>query len=187
MEPWKTLSRHEDYRHSKWVTVEDHTLLLPDGKKIDHWPWIISPDYVNIAVVTSDGKFLCFRQTKYAIDGVSLAPIGGYIDPGEVPLEAARRELDEETGYAVEEWKELGSYAVDGNHGAGRAHLFLALNARKKRDVVSDDLEEQELVFLSENELRGALMRGEFKVLSWCAVMSLALQSLERRGKTTQE
>ena len=80
MEPWKTLSRQTAYRHSKWVTVENHALLLPDGRTIDNWPWIITPDYINIAVLTVDRKFLCFRQTKYAVEGVALAPIGGYID-----------------------------------------------------------------------------------------------------------
>ncbi len=178
MEPWKTLSRETAYRHSKWVTVENHALLLPDGRTIENWPWIITPDYINIAVLTSDGKFLCFRQTKYAVDGVALAPVGGYIDIGESPLAAAKRELDEETGFAAEEWKDLGSYAVDGNHGAGRAHLFLATGASKKRDTVSDDLEDQELVFLTSEELQTALVRGEFKVLSWTAVMTMALLRL---------
>ncbi len=178
MEPWKTLSRREAYRHSKWLTVEDHAILLPDGRTIEKWPWIITPDYVNIAVLTDDRTFLCFRQTKYAVEGVSLAPVGGYIDQGESPLAAAKRELGEETGFTAVEWKDLGSFAVDGNHGAGRAHLFLARGATKLRDVVSDDLEDQELVFLTFDDLRNAVVRGDFKVLSWTAVFSLALLHL---------
>jgi ADP-ribose pyrophosphatase len=179
MKPWKTLRRDVILNHSKWLTVEDHTIQLPDGRTLERWPWVISPDYVNVAVVTSDQEFLCFRQTKYAVEGVSLAPVGGYIDPGEEPLAAAQRELDEETGYAAGEWVSLGTFPADGNHGAGNAHLFLALAATKQRDAVSDDLEEQELVKLSRAELTQAVARGDFKVLSWTTVMALTLLRLQ--------
>ncbi len=178
MQPWTTLGREVVFRHSKWLTVENHTIRLPDGKTIDQWPWIISPDYVNIAVVTPDRKFLCFRQTKYAVEGISFAPIGGYVDPGEDPLTAARRELDEETGYSAREWIDLGVFPADGNHGAGHAHLFLAMGAEKNRDAESDDLEDQELITLSTGEVAHAVAHGEFKVLSWTAVMALALLRL---------
>ncbi|MBI1834896.1 MAG: TonB-dependent receptor, partial [Burkholderiales bacterium] len=43
-------------------------------------------DYINVAAVTMTNEFLCFRQTKYAVQGTSLAPVGGYLDPGEDPL-----------------------------------------------------------------------------------------------------
>ena len=184
MESWKTLRRDVILEHSKWLTVEDHTIELPNGRTIGNWPWIISPDFVNVAVWTNERKFLCFRQTKYAVEGVSFAPVGGYVDVGEGPLPAARRELDEEMGYAANEWVDLGTFPVDGNHGAGKAHLFLALGAEKKRDVVSDDLEEQEPVLLSSDEVRTALSLGEFKVLSWTAVMALALLRLEEENNT---
>ncbi len=178
MQIWKTLSKTVILAHSKWLTVENHRILLPSGQTLDSWPWVISPDYVNVAVVTPDQKFVCFRQTKYAVAGTSLAPIGGYVDPGEAPEITAKRELDEETGFVAKRWVNLGSFAVDGNHGAGNAHLFLALDAERARDVISDDLEEQELVYLSIDQIREAVQRGEFKVLSWTTVMALALQFL---------
>jgi ADP-ribose pyrophosphatase len=172
---WKTLRRETVYHHSKWLTVENHVISLPDGRVIDLWPWIISPDFVNIAVRTDDGRYLCFRQTKYAIEGTGLAPIGGYLEPGEEPLFAAQRELAEETGYEAHGWTLLGGFPVDGNHGAGRAYLYLASDARRVKDTVSDDLEDQEIVLLSETEVRSALVAGEFKVLSWATTMALAL------------
>jgi len=104
MQSWKTISRRVILNHSKFLTVEDHTVELPEDRVISKWPWVITPDYVNVAVLTEDGEFLCFRQTKYAVEGVSLAPVGGYLDPGEAPLAAAQRELLEETGYESSQW-----------------------------------------------------------------------------------
>lgn len=175
MRPWKTLARTTVLAKSRFLTVEDHTVELPGGDVIEGWEWVITPDFANIAVVTDDQQFLCFRQTKYAVEGVSLAPAGGYIQPDEDPLTAAQRELLEETGYEASEWVSLGRYAVDGNRGAGVAHLYLARGARRVADVNADDLEEQEMVFLSRAQVEAALQAREFKVLPWAALMALAL------------
>ena len=175
MQPWKTLARETILKHSKWLTVENHSIELPDGRVLRDWPWVITPAYTNVAAVTTDGKILCFRQTKYGVDGICLAPVGGYIEPDEDPLKSARRELLEETGYEASSWTPLGKYTVDGNHGAGIAHLFLARGARRVADIDSDDLEEQELIALSRPELEAAIANGEFKVLPWATVYALAL------------
>lgn len=55
-------------------------------------------DHVNVAVYTKGGKFLLFQQRKYAIPGVTLSPVGGFIDDKETPFDAARREVVEELG-----------------------------------------------------------------------------------------
>src|SRR5512139_728419 len=104
MQSWKTLSRRVILEHSKYLVVEEHAVELPDGRVIEDWPWLITPDFVNVVAVTEGGQFLCFRQTKYGIEGDSLAPVGGYLEPGEDPLVAAQRELLEETGYQAAEW-----------------------------------------------------------------------------------
>jgi ADP-ribose pyrophosphatase len=175
MQSWRTLKRALVLEHSKWLSVEDHTIQLPDGKKIEKWPWVISPDYVNVVALDENNNFLCFRQVKYAVDGLSLAPVGGYIDADETPIVCAKRELKEEMGGEASEWIPLGSFPVDGNHGCGTAHLYLARGVRKLYDTTADDLEEQELVTLTPEEAGDALMRGEFKVLSWSAAIAFAL------------
>lgn len=179
MASWNVLSRETVLSNPPFLTVERHRVELPDGRVIENWQWLITPDYINVIAVTPDGQFILFRQTKYAVAGTSLAPVGGYLEPGEDPLETARRELREETGYSSESWEPLGRYAADGNRGAGNANLFLARDCVYiGRDGASDDLEEQELLLLSRAEVEQALANGEFKVLAWAANIALALLRL---------
>jgi ADP-ribose pyrophosphatase len=181
MQNWKTLKKTPRLSFGKWLTVESHIVELPDGKIIEDWPWIITPNYANVIAFTPEDRLVCFRQVKYAIDGESLAPVGGYIEPGEDPLAAAQRELLEETGYTANEWVSLGSFAVDANRGAGKAYFFLARGAHQVAERNADDLEEQELVLLERNEVQTALLDGQFKVLPWAAAVALAL--LTEKGK----
>ena len=183
MLPWKTLLRRTVLNHSEYLTVEEHTVELPDGRVISDWPWVITPDYINVVVVTEGGEFVCFRQTKYGLEGTSLAPVGGYLEPGEDPLVAAQRELLEETGYEAPEWISLGRYRVDGNRGAGIAYFFLARGACRVTEPDADDLEEQELLYLSRSEVEAAVEAGEFASLPWVAVVALALHHLLREEK----
>lgn len=180
--PWKTIARRTVLDATPYLSVEMRTIQLPDGRTIPNWAWVDTPDYINVVAITRAGEFICFRQTKYAVSGTSLAVVGGYIEPGEKPLAAAQRELLEETGYRAEQWESLGSYAVDGNRGAGTAHFFLAQGAEKVAEIDADDLEVQELLLLSRAEVESALANHEFKVLAWAAIVSLALQSSSGKG-----
>ena len=175
MQSWKTLSKRTILKHSKYLEVESHTIELPDGQTLDDWPWVVMPDYVNVVALTEKERFLCFRQSKYSLEGTSLAPVGGYIEPGEEPLAAAKRELREETGYVAERWTHLGDYIVDANRGAGSGHFYLAQEASWAGKVFSDDLEEQELLLLTREEVQAALFSNEIKIMPWAMAISLAL------------
>jgi ADP-ribose pyrophosphatase len=178
MKSWKTKTRQTVLDNHPWLTVEHHTVELPDGRLLPEWPWVITPNYINVVAVTDDGYFLCFRQVKYGIVGTSLAVVGGYIEQDEEPLAAAQRELLEETGYESPDWVSLGSYLVDPNRGIATGHLFLARKARFVTPRNADDLEEQELLLLTRDQIESALGKGEIKVLAWAAAVAFALRHL---------
>jgi ADP-ribose pyrophosphatase len=178
MKPWKTKKRQTILDQPPWLRVEYHTVELPDGRIIPDWPWIITPDYVNVVAVTEDERFLCFRQVKYGVEGTTLSIVGGFVEEREDPFEAAKRELLEETGYEASDWTALGSYRVDPNRGVATGHLYLARQARYVTPRNADDLEEQELILLTRSEAEAALDRGDFKVLAWAASIAFALRQI---------
>lgn len=120
---WKALSKQTILKHSKFLTVENHVVELPDGRKITDWSWVIIPDAVIVLGLSRDNKFICFRQTQYAIKGITLAPVGGMLEAGEAPLDAAKRELCEETGDEASDWIFLGSYRTEPNRVISTIHL----------------------------------------------------------------
>lgn len=177
---WKTLSKKTILDHSKYLKVESHAIELPDGEVISDWPLVVAPDAIIVVACTPDNEFLCFRQTKYAIDGITMAPVGGLVEPGEDPFAAAKRELLEETGYMALDWTPLGSHVMDPNRYSGMRYLYLAQNASKVAEPDSDDLEDQQLLLLKQSEVETALDAGEFKVLGWTAAIALALRRLSQ-------
>jgi 8-oxo-dGTP pyrophosphatase MutT (NUDIX family) len=183
MQSWKTVSRHTILEKKPFLTVENHVVELPDGHVIPDWSWVVTPDFVNVVAITEENTFLCFRQTKYGIEGTSLAPVGGYIEPDEAPLTAAQRELREETGYEAPEWIDLGTYRVDPNRGAGTGYFWLARGAHKVTDSYADDLEEQTLLQLDRFSMETAVASGEIKVMPWVACVVMALLYLNRKSE----
>ena len=67
----KTRARRTILDRGRFLRVELHQVEWPNGKIIDDWAWIITPDYVNIVTETEDGRLLCFRQVKYAVDRIA--------------------------------------------------------------------------------------------------------------------
>ncbi|MBN1230890.1 MAG: NUDIX hydrolase [Anaerolineales bacterium] len=178
MDQWKTISKKVILDHGKFLKVENHVIQLPNGKLVGDWGWVITPDFVNILTCTSEKELLIFRQGKYGYHGLGYAPAGGYIEPGEDPLSAAQRELLEEMGYRSSNWVHLYSGIMDPNRGVATGHLFLALEAEYAGNIPSDDLEEQELIRVTQDQAAEFLANGEFKVLAWALNIALGLEYL---------
>ena len=148
---------------------------------IDDWLWYDESDNVNVLVSDKDGNFLVLEQTKYAIAGTTLAVVGGLVEKGEDPLHTAIRELQEELGMISSHWVPLNSYTAAANRGGGTTHIFWAQKAehtiQNKNQVVvgQADLERQDLIKLSGEELIESVLSGRFKEIKWTATVALAL------------
>ena len=110
MEHITRTDRNLKYKGSMLSFYED-TIVTPDGNKAK-WDFIEHGGAAAVVPVLSDGKILLVRQFRNALDRETLEIPAGGINSGEPPLEAAARELEEETGYKSSNLKHLLSLAT---------------------------------------------------------------------------
>lgn len=120
-----------------WLRARRDTVRLPDGRINREFYVLEYPDWVNVIAITTEGLFVVERQYRHGIGQTCLEICAGVMEKGESPLQAAIRELEEETGYVGGEWEEWmvlsGNASVTNNlthcfiargvHDSGRRHL----------------------------------------------------------------
>jgi len=89
------------------LDVRRDRVRLPDGHEAVR-EYVVHGGAVLVVPVLADGRLLVERQFRYPLARVFLEFPAGKIDPGENPLDTARREMIEETGYAVARLTPLG-------------------------------------------------------------------------------
>ena len=103
---------------------------------------IESSDWVNIVPLTANDEVVLITQYRHGIEAMTLEIPGGMIDPGEAPLTAARREMQEETGYDSDDIVRLGAIHPNPAIQDNRCHMFLARNVVPKFETHFDTTEE---------------------------------------------
>jgi len=190
---------------TKFARCDMHTVRLEDGTLIKDWLFFEERSAINVIVINRKGQFVMFKQTKYALEGETFSPVGGFIDDGETPIQAAKREVKEELGLASRasintqntndaqsindpDWVSLGSYRTAVNRGAGYTHLFLLKDAvpiLPKGGTAyfngSGDSESQKIRFLSKNQVLDAMSKAQFQEVKWTAALGLSLLHLENK------
>jgi ADP-ribose pyrophosphatase len=156
-----------------WLHVWAEDVRLPDDRIIDGYLRLEMLDYVVIVALTDSGVIV-LRSYKHGPADIVTSLPAGYLEPDEEPVDAARRELLEETGHVSEQWEELGSFVVDGNRGAGIVHMFLARRAREIAAPDPGDLEETEMSLVPLDNLLEAVQGGTVSVLPMAAAVALA-------------
>jgi ADP-ribose pyrophosphatase len=182
--PWRVLSSRPVFDRRPWLTVWEEDVELPSGLRIEGYLREVGRDYAMVFALLRDGTVPLVCQYKRGIAGPSYDLPAGYLDsPDEPPLDAAMRELREETGLAAERWLELSHAVIDSNRGDTRAHLYLALDVRPVGAQTLDASEALEVSFKTPAELRGMVRTGAISSLASVAGIMAALDAL--RGTET--
>ena len=122
-----------------------------DGREGEFYS-IASPDWVNTIAITPSGKIILVRQYRFAIRELSWEIPGGIIDPGETPLEAGLRELQEDTVYVGENGRVLAHCSPNPAILRNRCHFAYVENARLTSKLHLDANEEIEVCAVPVNE-----------------------------------
>lgn len=176
LQPWTVVESRDLLDAEPFLKVRVETVELPDGRVVTDYYQFDMPSFACVFAETEDGRIITYRQYRHGPRRVSLVFPGGHLSAGEDPLEAAKRELLEETGFEAASWTDLGGYMVNANQGGAVSHMFHATGCRRVAEPRSDDLEETETLFLTRDELLAAIGRGEIALLTQVALVSMVWQ-----------
>ncbi|MEA4863507.1 MAG: NUDIX hydrolase [Victivallaceae bacterium] len=158
---WKVIS--SKYISKKpWFTVRQECVELPNGSRIPEYFVLEYPEWVNVIAVTPDNRFVMIRQYRHALGKTGLELPAGVGEPGDAsPLETARRELLEETGFGGGEWTEFMTLSANPTTHTNLTHVFLARDVIKLCAPAPEDTENLTVMLMEAAEVRRLLENGE--------------------------
>ncbi len=141
IKPWKILESHLIHKNVRIDKCE-----LPNGMTIDGFV-LEYGDWVTIIALTKQQEVVMVRQYRHGAQKVILELPGGAMEArDESPVQAARRELLEETGYASDNFIQIGCVSPNPANQTNLIYSFLALDAEKVSDQELDDTEDMEVI-----------------------------------------
>lgn len=153
---WKVI----DYQYvikRPWLTARKDKVELPDGRIIEEYYVLEYPDWVNVIAITKDGQFVMEKQYRHGLRVNCIELPCGVMEKGETPLDAAQRELLEETGYGNGNWSKLMTIAPNPGSMSNWTHCFLAVGVEKISDQSLDATEDLTVHLMSEAEIKSLL------------------------------
>jgi 8-oxo-dGTP pyrophosphatase MutT (NUDIX family) len=155
---WK-VHRQRTLYQSDWVNVEVADVELPDGRRLDHHVLRMHRQSASAALIDDQGRVLMLCRHRFITDRWGWELPCGWVNPGEDPAEAARREVLEETGWEPGTLKLLCSYGADVGISDARFHLYQADGATWQGPP-ADNTEATRVAWIPLSEVRELLNRG---------------------------
>jgi ADP-ribose pyrophosphatase len=175
---WRRLSSQEVYKSSH-VQVYSDDVQLPDGSIIQYTRFDDCP--FTIVVPTVANGLVMIYNYRYPLNKWCLEFPSGHVEPKETPQEAARRELEEETGYAAKGLREVGEF-YPSVRSTQKAYVFTA-KAVEKGTISRDASELQRVVVLPINEIYAKLSAGEIKHAASIIAFALTQPCLDKNKR----
>ncbi len=136
-----------------------------------------APDWVNVIALDGDERVLLVRQWRFGVGAQTLEIPGGMVDEGESDLEAAARELYEETGHRAASWRRLGEVHPNPAFLANRCTTWIASGLERVGDPPGDGEEEIVLESAPLRDIPSLVARGEITHALVIAAFYLLAQS----------
>lgn len=174
---WKILTTEYVHR-GPWATLRTDRCLMPDGRVVPSYFVLEYPDWVNAVAITEDNKVLIVKQYRHAAGVVSTEIPGGVIDEGELPLDAAKRELLEETGYQFDDLELMATVHPNPATANNVTHLYLARGGKKVAGQNLDAHEELIVEELTIAEVKELLLTNVITQSLHCTALFFALVKL---------
>lgn len=159
---WETVSSEYLFRRP-WLTVRHDQVRLPDGRINPEFYVLEYPDWINVIAITTDGLFVMERQYRQGLGKTCYEIPAGVMEKGETALEAARRELQEETGYGDGEWQEIMMLSGNSSTTSNITHCFLATGVRKISEQHLDNTEDLNVCLLTAEQVRLLLTNDKIR------------------------
>ncbi len=159
---WKVLGSEYLFRRP-WLTVRRDRVELPNGTVHPEYYVLEYPTWVNVIAITEEGQFVMVRQYRHGLGEVSTELCAGVAEKGEEPIEAARRELMEETGFGGGDWTL--NMVISGNTSTtdNLTYSFIARGVKKLSGQHLDATEDIQVLLMSEQEVYDLLLADEMK------------------------
>jgi len=154
----KIISSRELLRN-KLFAVVDEVATDPSGFEI-HRSIVRHPGSAVMMAVDENDRVLLVRQFRLPAETDLWEIPAGRIDHGESPLDAAKRELREETGYDAKDWTQLASYWASPGYVDEKMNLFLATGLTEGQQQTMED-ERIELGWFGKEQLGQMIRNGE--------------------------
>lgn len=162
MEKWKTLES-EYLIKRPWLTARRDKVLLPTGVVHDEYYILEYPAWINVIAITKDGKFVMVEQYRHGLQEIFTELVAGVAEKGEEPLQAAKRELMEETGFGGGEW--VLNTVICANPGSQNnlTYSYIATGVEKVGSQHLDETEDVSVKLLTEAEVYEMLENDQVK------------------------